>query len=305
MPTIIDSTSDKVATLADIFEYFSGIDVSDRDAILEGAPVLRALANNRTFLVERIVHELKDVAALQQTNQYSSQVFSLGRGRNFFMRANFWPAARDTVLQTSGPRSFFYGVPHDHNFDFLTVGYMGPGYWSDFYEYDHDQVAGYPGEIVPLRFTGREALPMGRMMLYHASVDVHSQMPADSFSISLNVIVDFPEKISTINQYFFDLESYRIESFANRTSLPLICEVAGEIGNEDCVDVLEYLSANHPHTRGRIAAYDALVRLCPANTSTIWERAANDRDWRMKLQARRRLEQFALQGSTTAAAPKH
>ena len=53
---------------------------------------------------------------------------------------------RDSVVKASGLSPFFYHIPHDHNFSFLTVGYIGPGYWSDYYEYDHDSVLGAPGE---------------------------------------------------------------------------------------------------------------------------------------------------------------
>ena len=45
----------------------------------------------------------------------------------YFIRANFWPSERDSVFKASGNSPFFYHVPHDHNFSFLTVGYLGPG----------------------------------------------------------------------------------------------------------------------------------------------------------------------------------
>jgi hypothetical protein len=62
------------------------------------------------------------------------------------LRANFWPAREDPVVRASGPAAFFYDLPHDHNFPFLTYGYLGPGYWSDYFEYDVDALAGVPGE---------------------------------------------------------------------------------------------------------------------------------------------------------------
>ena len=69
----------------------------------------------------------------------------------YFIRANFWPSERDSVFKASGTSPFFYHVPHDHNFSFLTVGYLGPGYWSEYYEYDYDKVVGLPGEKVDLQ----------------------------------------------------------------------------------------------------------------------------------------------------------
>ena len=55
------------------------------------------------------------------------------------------------MFKASGTSPFFYHVPHDHNFSFLTVGYLGPGYWSEYYEYDYGEVVGMPGEKVDLQ----------------------------------------------------------------------------------------------------------------------------------------------------------
>ena len=85
-----------------------------------------------------------------------------GRSSKFIIRANFWPALKDSVVRHSGTDPFFYGVPHDHNFSFLTVGYLGPGYWSDYYEYDYGEVVGYPGEEVDLRFVEKSRLDAGQ-----------------------------------------------------------------------------------------------------------------------------------------------
>ncbi len=293
MPISFDMPAEGVATLDEVMDHFSSIDISDRDQLLAGSKVLRALANNRGFLATRIAQELRNVVNLQEDNQYSAQVFFLGRGRNFFVRANFWPAADDPILRASGPRSFFYGVPHDHNFDFLTVGYHGPGYVSDFYEYEFDKVAGYIGEKLDLRFVRREALPEGRVMLYRASVDIHEQLPPESFSISLNVVSDFKEQIATVNQYMVDLSDHTIESLGNRTSLPLICEVAGEIGDDECRELVAALCERHPYPRGRYSAYAALARLCPADGERIWEKAAADGAPFVHVQAKMRLDEMA------------
>ena len=115
-----------------------------------GEPHLKQLANNRNFLADLMVAELKQRCEGQvRDNQYSAQVIMLhSASKNFIVRANFWPALKDSVIRHSGTDPFFYGVPHDHNFSFLTVGYFGPGYWSDYYEYEYDEVVGYPGEEV-------------------------------------------------------------------------------------------------------------------------------------------------------------
>ena len=128
-------------------------DPADEDSFAAAGPLLKRLANNRGFLAEIALAELKDRCHRQSaSNRYSSQVIMLHRAsEKYFIRANFWPSPKDSVFRTSGTSPFFYHVPHDHNFSFLTVGYLGPGYWSDYYEYDYGQVVGVPGEAVDLQ----------------------------------------------------------------------------------------------------------------------------------------------------------
>src|SRR3546814_20111803 len=101
----------------------------------------------------------------------------------YVFRSKFWPGPRDSCFKSSGSSPFFYHVPHDHNFSFLTVGYLGPGYWSEYYEYEYDKVVGYPGEAVDLRFVERSRLEEGKVILYRAHRDLPTQLPADEMSV--------------------------------------------------------------------------------------------------------------------------
>ena len=109
-------------------------------------------------------------------------------------------------MPASGPAPFFYDLPHDHNFSFLTVGYLGPGYWSDYYEHDGDAHAGLDGEPVELRFVERSRLSEGRVLLYRAHRDIHVQRPPDSFSVSLNILAADPGQ-HWRTQYRFDIDT--------------------------------------------------------------------------------------------------
>lgn len=143
MVTFISSDSNEEIELDSFIEFVNGQQRrNDQERLIEAADYLKALSNNRMFLSEIITSELKNIADLQLGNAYSSQVMLLGAARNWLVRANFWPSAQDSIYSATGADAFFYNVPHDHNFDFLTVGYSGPGYESDFYEYENDQVVG-------------------------------------------------------------------------------------------------------------------------------------------------------------------
>jgi hypothetical protein len=220
--------------------------------------MLRQLGNNRRFLGDLAIDELKQHCAGQTArNQYSAQVILLhGSARKFLIRANFWPSQADSVYANSGPQPFFYGAPHDHNFSFLTVGYLGPGYWSDYYEYEYDKVLGCPGEAVDLRFVERNRLSPGKVMLYRKHRDVHSQLPPDSLSVSLNILAmsaasEFQE------QYSFDLARSRIAGILNPSGLETLVRLASVFGGENGRDLIEDFAERHPSDRIRFAAWRA------------------------------------------------
>jgi hypothetical protein len=197
-------------------------------------------------------------------NQYSAQVVMLhGRGSNFSVRANLWPALKDSIVRHSGQDPFFYGVPHDHNFSFLTVGYLGPGYWSDYYEYDYGNVVGYPGEDVDLKFIEKSRLEQGKVMLYRAHKDIHLQLPADEMSVSLN-IVEASHSAAVRDQYRFDLANRKIDGIMTRTSIEPMLALAAHYGGEEGMDLIDTFVAGHPSDRLRWAALRARAAAAPS-----------------------------------------
>jgi hypothetical protein len=208
-------------------------------------------------------------------NQYSSQVILLHIQRDFVIRANLWPSQSDSVYANSGPDPFFYEVPHDHNFSFLTVGYLGPGYWSDYYEYDYDRVMGVPGEEVDLRFIERSCLSEGKVLLYRKHLDVHSQLPPDSLSVSLNIMAATPAS-EFQDQYRFDLASNRVASLVNPSALETLVRLAGVFGGGNGQDLVEDFAVRHPSDRIRFAAWRAKAAAAPDIDSRIavYEEAA-------------------------------
>jgi hypothetical protein len=231
----------------------------DEDAFAAWGPALKRLANNRNFLADVMLAELKQRCHEQlRGNQYGAPVIMLHRSENYFIRANLWPAEADTLVRQSGVDPFFYHVPHDHNFSFLTVGYLGPGYWSDYYEYDYDRVTGYLGEEVDLRFVERSRLELGKVMLYRAHKDVHLQLPADALSVSLNIVETSP-CTAFRDQYRFDVSSRTVAGIMTRTSLEPLLLLAAHHGGGNGTDLLDDFAERHPSDRVRWAALKALA----------------------------------------------
>jgi hypothetical protein len=260
MPRLIDAATDERMELAALVEALEtgGFDGDDEDNFASWGPSLRKLANDRTFLADLMIAELKQRCEGQvRDNQYSAQVVMLhSRSSRFIIRANFWPALKDSVVRHSGTDPFFYGVPHDHNFSFLTVGYLGPGYWSDYYEYDYGDVVGIPGEKVDLRFVEKARLEEGKVMLYRAHKDIHLQLPADAMSVSLN-IVETSHSSAFRDQYRFDLENSTIDGIMTRMSLEPMLALAAHYGGGEGTDLLDNFARAHPSDRIRWCALRA------------------------------------------------
>ena len=266
MPRVIEAPTEEKIELEELVELLEtgGFDSQDEDNFASWGPQLKKLANNRDFLADLVIAELRQRCQGQlKDNQYTPQVIMLhGASKNFIIRANLWPALKDSVIRHSGTDPFFYGVPHDHNFSFLTVGYFGPGYWSDYYEYDYDQVVGYPGEDVNLRFVEKSRLEQGKVMLYRAHRDVHLQLPADEMSVSIN-IVETSHSSAFRDQYRFDVEHRKIDGIMTRMSLEPMLALAAHYGGEEGMDLIAQFAASHPSDRIRWCALRARAAASP------------------------------------------
>ncbi|MDQ8755236.1 transposase [Sphingosinicella sp. LHD-64] len=266
MPRIIDCPETAPLELGDVIAALNdpAFDPADEDSFAAAGVLLKGLAANRQFLADIAVAELKDRCVRQtRENKYSSQVIMLHRAsEKYFIRANFWPSPRDSLFKASGTSPFFYHVPHDHNFSFLTVGYLGPGYWSDYYEYDREGVVGVPGEKVNLRFVEKAKLDLGKVMLYRAHRDVHDQLPADEMSISINIMEASPRQ-PFLDQYRFDVKRCEIAEILNRTATEALLAIAATQTGGNARDLVESFAAHHPSERIRFAALRELAAAAP------------------------------------------
>lgn len=278
MPRIIECIDHQSITLGECVEAISVHGFSPRDevSLQEAALNLRRLGNNSHFLSDILIKELTNRhRASGSDSAYGPQAIVLSEARHgFFLRANIWPSQQDPVFAASGGHNFSYGTAHDHNFDFLTLGYFGPGYSSDYYEYDFDTVTGYVGEPAGLRFVERSTLDPGKLMLYRAHLDVHNQLPPASMSVSLNVMGIDPAQ-GWHDQYAFDLERDEIAGVLNPTSTETFLRLAIGLGGADSLDLAEQFGKSHPSDRVRLASFEARSLICDAasDRDALWRKA--------------------------------
>lgn len=292
MPRLIDPPAGPALDLAEVTARLDecGVDLGDEASLAHAATLLSGLARNRDFLADRVIAELKASFAGQlELSRYSAQVFLLHRSpRGHFLRANLWPAATDAVYASSGAAAFAYGLPHDHNFSFLTTGYWGPGYVSDYYDYGAEAIDGRLGEPLTLRFVERSQLSEGRMMLYRAHRDIHSQLPPERLSISLNIMEE-GEHIPWRDQYIVDLEAGAIARRPTLTQAEMLLRCAVHL-TDDGKDIAEQFARAHPVPRVRANAIAALAAAEEgAARAAVLERGMADRDARVRDDCRRRL----------------
>jgi hypothetical protein len=281
MPHLIDPGEGGAIALADLVEALdsSRVDMTDEAAFATLGPLLARLGRNRHFLADLAIDALKQRWRGARANGgYSPQVFLLVPPNDrYLIRANFWPARTDAVVRASGTAPFFYDHAHDHNFPFLTVGYLGPGYWSDYYDYDVDRVTGVPGEQVDLRFVERSRLSPGKLMLYRARRDVHVQLPPDDFSVSLNILACDPGQVWR-DQFRFDIAAGMIAETLTTAPAEALLALGVHFGGGDGLDLAALTARCHPSARMRVAAIGALAsaQTDPNDRHAILAAAADD-----------------------------
>jgi len=277
MPKLIDIADDTAIGLDECVAAMreTGFVPGDEESLDHAARQLRRLGNDRDFLSDLVV---KQLAARHDEeddrNAYGPQVIMLAPadGGSFFMRANIWPSEDEHMMRASGSSSFVYGLPHDHNFDFLTLGYFGPGYWSDYYEFNYEDTVGWKGEPVDLRFVERARLDPGKIIHYRAHVDMHAQIPADELSVSINILHAGGAQ-GWLDQYGFDVENGSIARILSNGSSEAFIRIAVGLGSEEACDLAERFARRHPSDRMRLAAWGALASVAQGE-------AARDDVWR-------------------------
>lgn len=270
----------KTISFEDFINEINGIIEPDNDQSLIGCvESLQKLSNNREFLSEYLHQGLKEFATFQEDNRYNCDIFIMHKHPLYLIRCVLWNAQPQEVQRQKKQEDIYHTLrAHDHNFSFLTVGYLNDGYETDIWEYDNDKVIGYIGEKVDLKYLERTNLEQGKAMLYRASKDIHAQHPPKEQAVSLNIMYNDPRMINQ-EQYYFDIKNGVIDSHVSAagSGRHLILELAKIYGDSQSIDLIEQIARKHKYPHIRIKAYDTLVHLTNEKQS-IWGSLVNDSD---------------------------
>jgi len=257
------------------------VDERDVDSIAESSWLLARLAANRSLLNETLLAPLKsDASSSQPENRYTDSTFMLGstKGGRLLVRANLWKVPKERAgTQLYENNLYSYHLPHDHNFDFLTVGFFGPGYVTDLYTYDHSLARGELGKAVAFKFVERTDLPVGKVMLYEKSKDVHTQHHPTSPSISVNLLA-LTDDQAVRQQFFFDAAQGTTSGYVSGliSSRVSMIEMVGHLGLVEGLEPLESIVAEHPCARTRASAASSILAISPEQQERVLSRFGND-----------------------------
>ena len=267
MPLEIDLPDDNESlSLAEYVERLDqgGYNLSARDDLIASAPYLKKLGNNKNFLIDMVFEELRRGLQFQERNIYTPQVLLLHTTSSYFIRANIWKPISKAEELVPG---YEYDVCHDHNFDILTIGYLGPGYRSRTYSYDRTKCVGTLGEAIDLIPEGIFALTEGKVALYRAKRDVHIQLPPEQLSVSINLIPKSAAQHEA--QFQFDKSSRTICRYLNFSGAEVAVRLAGLLGDNTCLEALARIATGHPSAKIRALALVSQLYLAPDQAEEI------------------------------------
>lgn len=216
-------------------EFLDKMDAMEADFLSEDnfpntLDLFQRLYANRTFIAQAVNQYLDDLGQ-QADNPYTGQVIMLANRKHYLVRAPIWVPSNSLV----NDRMYAYGQAHDHDFDLLTIGYLGNGYRTETYQYDFDATSGEIGEQVEIKNKEIYRLTEGSAIFLKANQDIHVQYPPEEICMSLNLI---QTSNKSNKQYLFDLEKSEITQHVNSTVVETFKDIAAIVGNDETFQIL-------------------------------------------------------------------
>lgn len=262
MVHIFTQVGSENVTPKDVAEFFDrNVDAEDQDGHLANRDLFTSLYNDRRLVDRAITSDLKKLISGQETLMYSLQSMVLASSGCYSIRVNIWSPLKERYVKQFEIPNHSYNLAHDHNFNFLTLGYAGPGYLTNIYEYDRDAVKGVIGEKVDLSHVADVQLSEGHSIYFRQGKDIHIQREPDDFSISVNLLIT-SRLTPTRNQYHFDISNGTISDVANTFAgkRVTLIDMASRILNDEIANLICEVAVNNecPHTASK--ALDVLCR---------------------------------------------
>lgn len=160
---------------------------------------LRQLATNRTLLSEHLYTTIQQDGFSTKNRLYGAYAFVLHSNDLFTVRLGFW----SPVTSRDERETFIYDLNHSHDFELYCVGYSGDGYTTVSREILNQaplQAGRRPefGEERILKLIPGEVLHMLPLK------EVHKQLPPETMSASLSLLIHPRQAAKTEEAWCFD-----------------------------------------------------------------------------------------------------
>ena len=160
---------------------------------------LRQLATNRTLLSEYLYTTIQQDGFSTKNRLYGAYAFVLHSNDLFTVRLGFW----SPVTSQDERETFIYDLNHSHDFELYCVGYSGDGYTNvsrEIVEQTPLQAGVKPkfGDERVLKLIPGEVLHMLPLR------EVHKQLPPETMSASLSLLIHPRQETKTEEAWCFD-----------------------------------------------------------------------------------------------------
>lgn len=258
----VKSNTEECISIDDYVDYVERfVDLRDSASVVESAAKLQQLANNKRILIESVNRSLSRIGQMNsEAMTPSTSILAKGKSKDFYVRFNIWPPAEGNGSEVAR-RLFSYDVVHDHNFNFLTANFFGPGYETEVWHLPKPREGGYDvNDRVDLEYQGRFRLAPKTLLWYECGSDVHLQLPPPDYSVSLNLMVSTKEMRSS-PQHVFSPEAGMVSGFPEGTVASRrvqLIRMAARFNTPDTQELLARVYRSSHCRRTREAALQAL-----------------------------------------------
>lgn len=193
-----------------IDEFYARIDASSCDRfsaahIAELAHLLQQLAADETLLISAMEQDAPWRRRGFDRVDVQSHWLPPRETRFGFFQLRFciWVPA-EMISDRDEGRAMAFEFAHNHDFRFLTVGYAGGGYRTRVCSVTEADLHLPIGSRLGMTEPRMERLDKGAVLYFEPGIDIHTQIPPDDISVSLNLML---ESHVDIPQMAFDLDA--------------------------------------------------------------------------------------------------
>ena len=301
MAIVLKLENEDRLTLPEFVDHLATtFDIDEADSLIGVAPYFRALANDPDLIACHFNAEIQRVLDAKDEPQPVSSPLSLASAAQYALQAKIWmPDTLADSLRAPSDQHQNARLAHNHNFNVMTIGYFGPGYFVDLYAFTAKDDRAEIEDSVDLRFTQRALVQKDCAVICREAVDAHAQVAPEALSISLSLSI-FSERTSVTDRLVFDPQKSTICGHIESSDIyrrASIVRLAGEAGNEQTLELFDALLRRSPCRRVRRAALEGASRVPEIDDDEervrVIQRALKDSDEALRQRAKSLIEQLS------------